>query len=151
MFFLSMVVPRYRAFVGWIKWRNYESRIIECNHRQLVFCNYFHKRSSVGLPFLILILSSNSKAIDSVQQWHTLRKTTLKRGRLRAIRYLTIPSKTNTFGKIFSKNKLLFQLPYPLLASLNGVAMFGKTNDVTLLSTITNECQFLWRDYHNRY
>jgi len=40
-------------------------------------------------------------------------------------------------------------LPFPLLASLNGVALFSKSQDVTLLSTITKDCKLLWRDYHN--
>ena len=32
---------------------------------------------------------------------------------------------------------LLQSIPFPLLASLNGVAMFGQSHDVTLLSTVT--------------
>ena len=42
------------------------------------------------------------------------------------------------------------QLPFPLLASLNGVALFSQSHNVTLLSTITKDCKLLWRDYHNR-
>ena len=49
------------------------------------------------------------------------------------------------------KNGDLKSIPFPLLASLNGVAMFGQSHDVTLLSTMTRECRLLWRDYHNRY
>ena len=44
-----------------------------------------------------------------------------------------------------------FQLPYPLLASLNGVALFAQSQDVTLLTTVTKDCKLLWRDYQNRY
>ena len=47
------------------------------------------------------------------------------------------------------KNGDLKSIPFPLLASLNGVAMFGQSHDVTLLSTMTRECRLLWRDYHN--
>ena len=47
------------------------------------------------------------------------------------------------------KNGDLKSIPFPLLASLNGVAMFGQSHDVTLLSTMTRECRILWRDYHN--
>ena len=47
------------------------------------------------------------------------------------------------------KNGDLKSIPFPLLASLNGVSMFGQSHDVTLLSTITRECRLLWRDYHN--
>ena len=47
------------------------------------------------------------------------------------------------------KNGDLKSIPFPLLASLNGVAMFGQSHDVTLLSTMTRECRVLWRDYHN--
>jgi len=47
------------------------------------------------------------------------------------------------------KNGDLKSIPFPLLASLNGVAMFGASHDVTLLSTVTRECRLLWRDYHN--
>lgn len=43
----------------------------------------------------------------------------------------------------------LKSIPFPLLASLNGVSMFGQSHDVTLLSTVTRECRLLWRDYHN--
>ena len=49
------------------------------------------------------------------------------------------------------KNGDLKSIPFPLLASLNGVAMFGQSHDVTLLSTMTRECRLLWRDYHNRF
>ena len=44
----------------------------------------------------------------------------------------------------------LSQIPFPLLASLNGVALFGESHDVTLLSTdITDaDCRVIWRDYH---
>ena len=49
-------------------------------------------------------------------------------------------------------NQQLFsQLPFALLASLNGVAMFGESLDVTLLSTTTEDCRLMWRDYHNRF
>ena len=44
-----------------------------------------------------------------------------------------------------------FKLPYPLLASLNGVALFAQSQDVTLLTTLTKDCKLLWRDYQNRY
>ena len=37
------------------------------------------------------------------------------------------------------KNGDLKSIPFPLLASLNGVSMFGQSHDVTLLSTITKE------------
>ena len=47
------------------------------------------------------------------------------------------------------KNGDLKSIPFPLLASLNGVAMFGQSHDITLLSTMTRECRLLWRDYHN--
>ena len=47
------------------------------------------------------------------------------------------------------KNGDLKSIPFPLLASLNGVAMFGQSHDITLLSTVTKECRILWRDYHN--
>ena len=40
-------------------------------------------------------------------------------------------------------------MPFALLASLNGVAMFGESLDVTLLSTKTKDCKILWRDYHS--
>ena len=43
-----------------------------------------------------------------------------------------------------------FKLPYPLLASLNGVALFAQSQDVTLLTTLTKDCKLLWRDYQNR-
>ena len=36
-----------------------------------------------------------------------------------------------------------------MLASLNGVAMFAQSHDVTLITTITKNCKLLWRDYHN--
>ncbi len=36
-----------------------------------------------------------------------------------------------------------------MLASLNGVAMFAQSHEVTLLTTITKDCKLLWRDYHN--
>ena len=44
---------------------------------------------------------------------------------------------------------VFFQLPYPMLGSLNGVAMFAQSHDVTLITTITKNCKLLWRDYHN--
>ena len=47
------------------------------------------------------------------------------------------------------KNGDLKSIPFPLLASLNGVSMFGQSHDVTLLSTMTRDCRLLWRDYHN--
>jgi len=47
------------------------------------------------------------------------------------------------------KNGDLKSIPFPLLASLNGVAMFGQSHDCTLLSTVTRECRLVWRDYHN--
>ena len=42
------------------------------------------------------------------------------------------------------------QIPFPLLASLNGVALFGESHDVSLLSTDVTEadCRLIWRDYH---
>ncbi|XP_023342323.1 protein fuzzy homolog [Eurytemora carolleeae] len=43
----------------------------------------------------------------------------------------------------------LKSVPFALLASLNGVAMFGSSHDVTLLNTVTRECRIQWRDYHN--
>jgi len=43
----------------------------------------------------------------------------------------------------------LKSVPFALLASLNGVAMFGLSHDVTLLNTLTRECRIQWRDYHN--
>lgn len=69
----------------------------------------------------------------------------------------------------FSKRPLNmpFQIPFPILASLNGVAMFGMSHDVTLVSASTTDCrvgpilvrcqskhehvcwfQIVWRDYH---
>ena len=53
----------------------------------------------------------------------------------------------------FQRHNLCFlylQLPYPMLGSLNGVAMFAQSHDVTLITTITKNCKLLWRDYHNR-
>ena len=49
--------------------------------------------------------------------------------------------------------KIIFrhsQIPFPLLASLNGVALFGESHDVALLSTDVTEadCRVIWRDYH---
>ena len=43
------------------------------------------------------------------------------------------------------------QLPFALVASLNGVAMFGQTQDITLISTSDHDCKLLWKDYHNRW
>ena len=42
------------------------------------------------------------------------------------------------------------QIPFPLLASLNGVALFGESHDVALLSTdvADADCRVIWRDYH---
>lgn len=39
-------------------------------------------------------------------------------------------------------------LPFPLLASLNGVALFGESHDINLISTSTRDCRILWRDFH---
>ena len=51
------------------------------------------------------------------------------------------------FSDIFETS----QLPYALVASLNGVAMFGQAHDVSLVSAVAKEqdCRILWRDYHN--
>ena len=57
----------------------------------------------------------------------------------------------NQFNFMIKIVKIFLQLPYPLLASLNGVALFAQSQDVTLLTTLTKDCKLLWRDYQNRY
>lgn len=55
------------------------------------------------------------------------------------------------FPKAFksSPNLLILQLPYPLMASLNGIAMFAQSHDVTVLTAQSKDSKLMWRDYHD--
>ncbi|CAB4068011.1 FUZ [Lepeophtheirus salmonis] len=59
---------------------------------------------------------------------------------------ITVSGGVPILNRRFGKN--LKPLTFPQLASLNGVALFGKTIDVTLLTSRSKDCKFLWRDYH---
>lgn len=68
-------------------------------------------------------------------------------------------AQTRSFANLylfFSFNDLnlvlvLPQLPFPVVGSLNGVHMFAKNQDVSLLKTMTNDATVVWKDFHDRY
>ncbi|XP_031557182.1 protein fuzzy homolog isoform X2 [Actinia tenebrosa] len=41
------------------------------------------------------------------------------------------------------------QLPFPVVGSLNGVHMFAKNQDVSLLKTMTNDATVVWKVFHD--
>lgn len=43
-----------------------------------------------------------------------------------------------------------FQLPFPVVGSLNGVHMFAKNQDVSLLKTMTDDAIVVWKSFHDR-
>ena len=44
-----------------------------------------------------------------------------------------------------------FQLPFPIIGSLNGVHMFASTHGVKLIATTTDTAKVVWKVYNNRY
>lgn len=62
---------------------------------------------------------------------------------------LSLPSREIKFSTSF-KNYLYFQLSFSYIASLNGVHMFAKSQDVQLQDTISNEYVICWKEFHNR-
>ena len=65
-------------------------------------------------------------------------------------KYGDIKSVRLTFLKLFKfPNVFILQLPYPLMASLNGIAMFAQSHDVTVLTAQSKDSKLMWRDYHD--
>lgn len=50
----------------------------------------------------------------------------------------------------FNNNIDLFQPPYALIGSLNGVHVFGESHGVTLCTTRTQNASLTWKTYHDR-
>lgn len=43
-----------------------------------------------------------------------------------------------------------FQLPFPLIGTLNGIQMFAASRDMELQSTTTENSKVFWKVFHNR-
>ncbi|KAK3102683.1 hypothetical protein FSP39_013121 [Pinctada imbricata] len=50
--------------------------------------------------------------------------------------------------KTFLILKLILQLPFPVIGSLNGVHMFGSSHGVSLQSTTTDDAKIVWKVFH---
>lgn len=65
-----------------------------------------------------------------------------------------IPSVCNIFNFVFISNLNLiffFQLPFPLVASLNGVHTFTKMQGAELESSSTDRVLSVWKEYHDTF
>lgn len=45
----------------------------------------------------------------------------------------------------------MFQLPFPVIGSLNAVHMFASNHGASLKSTTTDDAKIVWRDFYDRY
>lgn len=52
---------------------------------------------------------------------------------------------------IFQLLSLFFyQLPFPVIGSLNGVCMFASNQDASLLNTVTDDAKVVWKVFHEK-
>lgn len=43
-----------------------------------------------------------------------------------------------------------YQLPFPVIGSLNGVSMFASNQDASLLNTVTDDAKVVWKVFHEK-
>lgn len=43
-----------------------------------------------------------------------------------------------------------YQLPFPVIGSLNGVCMFASNQDASLLNTVTDDAKVVWKVFHEK-
>lgn len=50
----------------------------------------------------------------------------------------------------FRNYSFRFQLPFSTVAALNGVHMFGKSHNIELLNTGTENAEIVWKEFQDR-